>query len=422
MVALLAIWGAIHGRGPFTASDPAQNALSIQMFLIVVSLPLLYLTAGLQERKRTEEQALENEERLRLALSSAEMSTWELHLATNQITWSEEAKKIFGTRIEGRNLDFESFLNVLHPDDKLIVGKAIARAIGEGSPYEIEFRIVRPNGEIRWVMGKGEVLFDDSGRPIRMLGVNVDITERKQAELVTQAQRQELWHLSRVGILGELSGALAHELNQPLTAILSNAQAAQRFLNKDPTNLTEVHEILRDIIEQDKRAGDVIARLRAMLKKGEIERVPVNLNEITRDVLGLAHSELVRRHVTVTTHLSRYLPNVKGDRVQFQQVLLNLILNAVEAMATDESTDRKLNVTTASNGNLGVELSVADCGTGIPSDRLDRIFEPFYTTKKDGLGLGLAISRSIIVAHGGQLWVTNNPDRGTTFHLSLPSL
>ncbi len=243
---------------------------------------------------------------------------------------------------------------------------------------------------------------------------------RKRAQADAEERRTEVAHLTRVGILGELSGALAHELNQPLTAILSNAQAAQRLLAKTPVDLDEVREILGDISNDDKRAGDVIRRLRLLMKKGEAKLLPLNLNDLANDVLELAHSELVERNVAVTTRLTPGLPDFRGDRVQLQQVLLNLIMNACEAMSDTDSGDRSLVVSTAHDDDTNLRLTVEDRGPGISSDLVDHIFEPFVTTKAQGLGLGLSICRSIVRAHGGRLWVANNPGRGASFFVSVP--
>jgi len=244
---------------------------------------------------------------------------------------------------------------------------------------------------------------------------------REMAELErTQRQQTELAHLSRVTMLGELSGSMAHELNQPLTAILSNAQAAQRFLARDPVDLDEVRDILTDIVEQDNRAGEVIQRLRLLLKKGEVQRRPLDLNEVVREVLQLLRSDLVNQGVTTDTALAPALPVVNADRVQLEQILLNLVMNACDAMSGNAPGDRRVLVQTELTLGHTVTVSVSDSGAGIASGDLERVFEPFFTTKMQGLGLGLSVCRSIITAHGGKLWAAHNPDRGATFHFSLP--
>jgi PAS domain S-box-containing protein len=251
------------------------------------------------------------------------------------------------------------------------------------------------------------------------LNIVRDISDRKRAELNIAAQQRQLAHLNRVATMGELSGAIAHELSQPLTAILTNAQAARRLIAQDQPDLPEVRAALEDIVFNDKRAGVVIERLRALLKKDSSSFEPLDLNVVAREVLDLARSDLVARRVTVTTRLDPALGPVGGDRIQIQQVLLNLLLNAAEAMNTTALGDRQLLVMTRPKEGFA-ELSVSDRGVGIPEDRLDAIFEPFVTFRDQGLGLGLAISRSIIVAHGGRITAENNPDGGSTFRCFLP--
>ena len=248
----------------------------------------------------------------------------------------------------------------------------------------------------------------------------VDITERRQAELKVEWQRNELAHLSRVGMLGELSSSLAHELNQPLMAILSNAQAAQRFLAHDSTDLNEVRDILKDIVEDDRRASEVIRRLRLLLKKGEPQYQSLEVNQLVHDVLRLLRNDLVNKRVTAYRQFTPELPAINGDWVQLQQVLVNLVMNACSAMADAAPAERKLVVRTAFSDGEGIRVSVADQGCGIPPENLDRIFDPFFTTRAQGMGLGLTICHTIIAAHGGKLWAANNSDRGACFHFTLP--
>ena len=210
-------------------------------------------------------------------------------------------------------------------------------------------------------------------------------------------------------------------MNQPLTAILSNAQAAQRFLAHDNADLNEVRDILADIVAEDKRAGEVIRRLRLLLKKGEVQHQPFDLNEAVREVLKLVRSDLVNQGVAVHTELAPALPAVNADRVQLQQVLLNLVMNACDAMAGGLAGDRKLIIRTGLAGDEGIRVSVADRGAGLAPENLEKAFEPFFTTKVQGMGLGLSVCRTIINAHGGKLWAANNPERGATFHFTLPA-
>lgn len=268
--------------------------------------------------------------------------------------------------------------------------------------------------ELRW--------YEMSVEPLRRLdgGVVVtltDITASKLAIHEAQEQRLQLAHLGRVAVLGELSGAFAHELAQPLTSILGNAEAALQIVRSETGRAPDVEDILMDIIKDDVRAAEVIQRLRAMLARGEIQRQPTDLNQVVRDVLALAHSDIMTRNVSVTTQLDPEASPVLGDRVQLQQVLLNLVINACEVMAANAPAERRLSIGTRISPQLGtMECYVADRGPGVPADQLRRIFEPFVTTKRHGLGLGLAICRSIVEAHGGRLWAENAESGGAVFH------
>jgi two-component system sensor kinase FixL len=260
-----------------------------------------------------------------------------------------------------------------------------------------------------------------TSKGLLVLASIVDITERKLAELEAARQRHDLAHLSRVSTVGELSSSLAHELTHPVTAILSNAQAAQRFLANDDVDLDEIREILNDIVTQDQRAGEVIHGLRLLLKKGEPQKQcdDVDLNEVIRDVVNLMRGDLINRNVTVDTDLAQNLPAVTGDRVQLQQVLLNLALNGCDAMADYNSQERRLLIASQWE-NGAVRVSVSDSGCGIPEEKMEQVFERFFTTKKKGMGLGLSVCRTIIDAHRGKIWATNNGGCGATFHFSLP--
>ncbi|MFL9991047.1 ATP-binding protein [Paraburkholderia sediminicola] len=245
----------------------------------------------------------------------------------------------------------------------------------------------------------------------------IDKTERYEL----CRQRQDLAHLTRVSTMGQLASSLAHELNQPLTAILSNVQAAQRFMTADPIDLAELRDILNDIVQDDYRASEVIRRIRAVVKKGDLEVVPLDLAGVMRDVVALVHSDAIVRGTRVTLDIDTALPPVRGDRVQLQQVMLNLLLNAFDAMNEVPPVDRTVCVTLKSADKGMVLIAVRDRGHGLTADKLDKIFKPFFTSKPQGLGLGLSISRSIIDMHRGRLWAENNNDRGATFYVALPA-
>lgn len=260
----------------------------------------------------------------------------------------------------------------------------------------------------------------DSGGKSLIQSFHRDVSARRHADQELQQRRAELTHLSRAVMLGELSGSLAHELNQPLTAILSNAQAAQRFLARPQIDRQELQDILSDIVAADRHAGEVIRSLRLLLKKGEVLRQPLDVNAVVLEVLKLMRSDLLNHHVAIETQLAHDLPRVCGDHVQLLQVLLNLVMNASDAMAGHAPDQRRVHLTTERGPNQGVRVAVRDHGHGIPADSLERVFEPFFTTKPHGLGLGLVVCRSILLAHDGTLAAENHPEGGAVFHFSLP--
>jgi two-component system, LuxR family, sensor kinase FixL len=283
-----------------------------------------------------------------------------------------------------------------------------------------EERLTDAQGKTRWLQTVKRPILDKDGSATQVLGASTDITQRKAAEAELQRNRQELAHVTRISTMGELAASLAHELNQPLTAILSNAQAAQRFLAAEPPDMEELREILKDIIQDDSRASEVIRRMRALVKKGEVAFLPLDLAEVIRDVVRLVHNDAVLLNVDVALELNPALPLVRGDRVQLQQVVLNLMINALDAMKDCPVNERRVVLEAKQDDGSAARIAIRDRGIGLSSDKLDKIFQPFYTTKRDGLGMGLSISRSIIEAHGGRLWAENNPDRGATFYCTLP--
>jgi two-component system sensor kinase FixL len=261
---------------------------------------------------------------------------------------------------------------------------------------------------------------DDTGMTKGYFVLGTDVTKRKQREMELQRHRDELAHVSRLTTMGELTASLAHELNQPLTAILSNAQAARRFLEQENVDVEEVKEILGDIIGDNRRAGEVIKRLRRFLKRGELFLKAWDVNDVIQEVVTLIHSDTVIRNVSVHLDLQEELPHVLGDRIQIQQVLLNLIINGLDAMKEVHPESRNLIIKTEYEIDKDVKVSVGDSGTGIQPDQMQLIFEPFHTTKVDGMGMGLSINRSIIQAHQGELWAQNNQNQGATFFFTIP--
>lgn len=418
LLAVLSISGAVHGLGPFISGTSSENVLALQLFLITASTPLLFLAALISEGRQRTIDLSESESRFRSMADTAPVMIWMAGTDKRCIYFNRRWLDFTGRKLE-QELG-EGWVECVHPDDRERCMKTYLKAFDARLDFEMEYRLRRHDGEFRWILDHGVPRLEADGHFAGYIGSCLDITDRKQAELELQEQRRELAHLSRVAVLGELSGALAHELNQPLTAILSNAQAAQRFLAQDPVNLSEVEEILVDIVDEDKRAGEVIRRLRALLKKGETQFQPLDLNEIAGEVIGLTHSDAISRSILVHSELSPDLPAVRGDRIQLQQVLMNLILNACDAMEDGASQAHRLSIVTRPDGDSMVRVLIADSGKGIPPANSERLFEPFFTTKPHGLGLGLTICRSIVAAHGGQLSAVNNPDCGATFCLALP--
>src|SRR6266480_4644269 len=374
-----------------------------------------------EEQLRMSEATLrESKEHIDLATKAAGLVVWTWDIPRDEFWVSSKDRALFGFS-QTEKLTAERIRSVVHPEDRQLLRQQSEDALRTGREIENQYRVLLPDGRVRWVMRLGRVEFDADGKPLRERGILMDISERKQAELEAARQRHDLAHLARVTTLGELSSSLAHELTHPITAILSNAQAAQRFLANDDVDLNELREILNDIVAEDQRAGEVIHRLRSLLKKGEPQKHcdDVDMNEVARNVLKLMRNDLINQNVTVDTDLAQNLPAVTGDRVQLQQVLLNLALNGCEAMGDYNSSERRLLIASQWE-NGAVQVSVADCGSGIPEEKMQQVFERFFTTKKEGMGLGLSVCRTIIDAHRGKIWATNNTGCGATFHFSLP--
>ena len=311
-------------------------------------------------------------------------------------------------------------IEFVHPDDREVaLGLYLRKVNSEETPYIHPIRIVDKGGNIKWIEAR-TALISWEGEPAILSFLN-DITERRQAERNSRLLRQQLVHVMRVATIGEIAASVVHELSQPFTAILNNAQAAQRFLAVDTPDLDEVRDALMDIIKDDKRAAEVIRRLRSLFRKGEVSRKLLDLNEAIRELEPLLDREVPARNVSMNFDLPSGLPPVFGDRIELQQVVVNLVVNACDAMTDSEPDSCELVVQTFTDQSNNVVVTVRDSGPGLDRKVGERIFDPFYTTKSEGMGMGLSISRSIIEAHGGSLWGTNNPDRGATFYFTVPT-
>jgi PAS domain S-box-containing protein len=414
---VLVMWQVVHT--PLTPS---------LFFLGIVAAMAFEMSADVDRAAQLSDDLRESEERMTLATEAGGVGVWMWSVAQDHVWGSARWLHLFGFAPDAA-LSLEKVIQRIHSDDRGTVEREVRRALETRGDYAGEYRVVWPDGTEHWLAARGRTYSDAHGKPVRMVGAAIDITARSQAEASATLQRNELAHLSRVATVSELSGSLAHELNQPLAIILTNAQAAQRLLAQQPPDLAEARDILADIVSEDQRAGEVIGRLRALLKSGDTQVQPLSVNDIIEDVLRIARADLIGRGIAVHLSLAEHVPHVLGDRIQLQQVLLNLILNAGDAMSANPPARRHLTVATAHRDGA-VRMSVSDTGCGLPPDA-QRMFEPFYSTKAHGLGLGLSICRSIVTAHKGRLWAeargaADVPDAaatasgGATLHIELP--
>jgi two-component system, LuxR family, sensor kinase FixL len=545
IVSFLAIWSGSHGHGPFSRETPEQSALSIEIFLVGVAIPLLFLAALIEERAagenelresesrfqivadaapvliwmsdvdklctffnkpwldftgRTREQELgngwaegvhrddlerclqiytgafdarepfvmryrlrrkdgeyrwisdqgvprhdpqgrfagyigscvdvtelvnkdqalrESEERMRVAADAVNLGIWEWDVTKDEI-WATNARRaLVGWPASGK-IAFNDFMCSVHSDDRDRVQQTIDNAIRTGEDFDSEYRLILPDGIVRWMSMRGSIQFDTAGKPARLLGISMDVTARKQAELDAERDRAELSHLSRVALMGEMSASIAHELNQPLAGILSNAAAGQRFLDRGNVDQDEIRSLLGDIIADGRRASDVVRGIRGMVKKEQVAHRSVDLNEVVTEAVRMASPDAVLHSCALEISLEPNLRPIDADPVQLQQVLLNLLINAFDAMRNTPASRRKVLIATQSNGDDTVRTSVRDHGVGISEQMRERLFDPFFSTKTEGLGMGLAIVRSIVEAHGGAITAENIDEGGARFEFVLP--
>jgi C4-dicarboxylate-specific signal transduction histidine kinase len=312
---------------------------------------------------------------------------------------------------------------VVHPEDRAVRERMINQALQTHGEYDLEYRVQHADGIPRWIHGRGHCVETDGTGP-KLFGVSIDVTARKEAEASAAKKRAELEHVARVATVGELTATLTHELQQPLAAILANSYVIGRLLDAPDPDLQEVRSTVTDMREVTERAGEVIDGLRAMIKRDSkaADLTALDVNQVIRGVERLTHGDANLHKVTVHLDLSSDVGPVKGDSVQLQQVVLNLMINAFSAMSGMGLDDaRRLVVRTKTIDESTVLIEVQDSGGGIAPEELESIFEPFVTSKPDGLGMGLSICRSIIERHGGKIWAANNPDRGARFSITLPA-
>ena len=386
---------------------------------VVLLLQAGFIAALLVERRRrrgTAAALLQSEQHMSLAARAAGLSMWVLDIGLRRKGLQEDAPAHVAAA-PGALFDFAGTLEHIHAPDRERVEEIIRGALESGEDFDVEYRVVGADGTLRWQSARGRA---DHGQGQRLLGVVSDITQRKQADAETAQAHAALQHMTRVALLGQLSASIAHQLNQPLASILGNAEAAQKMLQRVPVDLAELRDICDDIVAEDQRAAEVIRRLGALFRRSPPALAPLDVNELVRDTVELTRTNLLMHQVALATTLAPDLPPLEGDRVQLQQMLLNLIVNAADAMNTLPEAGRVMTISSALEAGM-IRLCVADRGPGISAETMDKLFEPFWSTKAEGMGIGLAICRSIVAAHHGTLDVENAPDGGAVFCVSLPA-
>ena len=377
------------------------------------------------DRKRAEEALRRSEGYLAEAQRLTGTGSWAWNVASRRsVYWSQENYRLFGFDLEGGIPSDEAFYQRVHPEDLDRVRREVfLERPEEGSHFDVVFRIVLPGGEIKYIRSTGHPVRNPSGDLLEYVGTSIDVTERKRSEQALEALRQaqaDLAHVSRVTTMGELTASLAHEVNQPIAAASTNANTCLRWLAGDTPNIEEARAAAMRIVKDAKRAGEIISRVRQLFKKGTSQREFVDVNEIIREMVVLLRGETIRYNISVGTDLAADLPQVMADRVQLQQVLMNLMINGIEAIK-DAGGTHELAIRSQRTEIEEVVVSVTDSGVGLPSQQTEQIFNAFFTTKPHGTGMGLRISHSIIESHGGRLWAANNSPRGASFCFSLPT-
>jgi NO-binding membrane sensor protein with MHYT domain/signal transduction histidine kinase len=339
-------------------------------------------------------------------------------VSTGEILWSEETFRIFQYDRTTKPT-VELILQRTHPEDAALVKQTIERALQDGKNFDYEYRLVMPDGSIKYVHVVAHALSDESGS-IDFVGAVMDVTERKRAEEALHQAQADLAHVNRVTTMGELTASLAHEINQPIAAAVTNANTCLRWLTRDQPDLEEAREAAMRIVKDGTRAGEITSRIRLLFKKSTPERELVDVNGVIREMIVLLRGEAMRYNISFRTELAEDLPQFMGDRVQLQQVMMNLIINSIDAMK-DVDGRREVDIESQRAENEHILVSVSDTGVGLPPRQADQIFNAFFTTKPQGTGMGLSISRTIVESHGGRLWAANNSPRGASFRLSLPT-
>lgn len=410
--------GLYPGRG-LVAAGSRRAGFPLQTEQLLLSVATNQLLLGLQAAVHSAlDEMTRSQARLQRVLDTIPVIAWcNLPDGPNEFLnkrWSE-----YTGMAQEESLGW-GWQAAFHPEDLPPLLKRWSEMIASGESHEITARIRRRDGVYRWFLIRAEPLFNESNELVRWYGTSTDIDDRKRAEEALSKAQNELANVARVMSLGVLTASIAHEVNQPLAGIITNAGTCVRMLTAEPPNVDGALETARRTIRDGKRAANVVTKLRTLYVKRDPQLEPVDLNDAAREVVSLAMSELQRNHVILHQEFTDGLPTVDGDRIQIQQVILNLLRNASDAMYAIADRPRQLFIRTESEGEGAVRLSVSDAGVGLTPEAVQKIFQPFYTTKSDGMGIGLSVSRSIIEAHRGRLWATPNAGPGVTFTFSLP--
>jgi two-component system sensor kinase FixL len=388
------------------------------VFLLIVIAMGWELSLNLIRAGELARSLRESQQRVDLVARAADLGLWEWDIERDEVWANEGARAPVGLGVSER-VTLDRYLQQIEPDDREAAREAMSRALRAGNELRAEYRIAGPDGGTRWIAAQGKVERGPDGKPVRLRGVLMDVTARRRDEAELQRQREALAQLQRASTVGQLSVMLAHELNQPLGAILRNAEAAALLLRQEQPDLEELRAIVADIHSDDQRAAEVIDRMRALLRRRSLQFETIGLRGLIAQVAALVRADLHARQATLDVRVPDELPDIRGDRVHLQQVLLNLLLNSLEAAWGLSLERRKLAIEAWQRGDGRIEVAVRDRGPGFPVERISNVFDPFVTTRIEGTGLGLAISKTIVEAHGGRIWAENNPQGGATVHFTL---
>jgi len=385
-----------------------------------------------RELKESEARLGLSEERLKLAIDAASLGIWDWDVERDRLVWDDSMYRLYGVRQEEFSGAFDAWSKCLVREDVERAKADVEAALRGDREYLSDFKVQRADGAIRIIRGVAQIIRAADGRPLRMVGINRDVTdlidaerERVRANEELQAAQAELAHVARLTTMGELAASIAHEINQPLGAILTNAETADAILKSQSPDIAalpaivELKDIVNDILHDDRRAGEVIRRIRSLVTKAPFELKNLDLNDLVRDTVELLTSVAVARKVELVSRIAQDVLPILGDRIQLQQVILNLVVNGIDAMKDTPSENRIVSIRTSCVENFA-QLSVSDRGSGIPKDKLKAVFEPFYTNKAGGMGMGLSIARTIIEAHQGLIRAENRDHGGASFRIRLP--